>query len=253
MGKPTNFKELFAFYYREFKPIYAELSTSNDVPVEMLHEVNAAFDHLSRAWKYDEPEDKVVDRTLGHLKRACFDAFKLVLSRTSDMHERLLRVDTAIIDNGTFDQRLHRDWAELQARAVEARSKEGNSRDVNVDAWHEAFERWNDVYVRCKNFEREFFLNPHVGWAKKRQGRRTWLRRGEGFLLGVVTSLVAALIWSWASPRVGAVTQSNSNPPSTTGATPSAAPVTAPLSAPAAATTVAPPAGARPVLPVTTQ
>jgi hypothetical protein len=193
MGKPASLKELFEFYYQEFKPIYSELAAGNSPPAEMIYEVNAAFDHLSRKWQYAEPEAETVRCVSGHLKRGCFDAFKIILKQTSDSHDKLLKIDTSIIDNGRFDQGMNALWSEIRTFAIEARNREGDSRDEA--AWHEAFDRWKEVYVRCKRFDREFFLNEHVGWARKKEGRRIWRLRFEGFLIGVLGSIVASVIW----------------------------------------------------------
>jgi hypothetical protein len=203
MGKPTSLKELFEFYYQEFKPLYSELAAGNSAPAETLYEVNAAFDHLSRFWQYGEPEAETIRCVSGHLKRGCFDAFKIILKQTSDNHDKLNKIDTSIIDNGRFDHGMHALWSEIRTLAIEARCREGDSRDV--EAWHEAFDRWKEVYVRCKRFDREFFLNEHVGWARKKEGRRKWWLRVEGIVIGIVGSIAASAIWQWlahSSPSI---------------------------------------------------
>jgi hypothetical protein len=195
MGRPRNLKELFAFYYEEFKPIYSELAAEAEAPTEMLFEVNAAFDHLSRLYEYAEPESETVNLVCGHLKRGCFDAFKIIFKRASDQHKKLQSVDTSIIDNGDFDRRMHALWAETKRLSIEARNKEGDSRNTNVDSWHDAFARWRKVYVGCKQFESDFFLNKHVEWARRKQNRKVWILRFEGFVTGVLASLVASWLW----------------------------------------------------------
>jgi hypothetical protein len=208
MGKPTSLKGLFEFYYEEFKPIYAELAAGNDYPIQILNEVNAAFDHLSRLWQYGEPESKTVERVSGHLKRGCFDCFKVILKRTADLHDRLLKIDTSIIDNGSFDRDMHALWAQIGTLAVSARTKEGDSRSDDVASWHDAFERWKEVYVGCKKFETDFFLNAKVSWAEKKQvdtaqrleaeiRRKTgWKIRFEGIAIGVLAGVLSCAIWS---------------------------------------------------------
>lgn len=104
--KPQNFDELFKFYYEDFKPLYNRLHIEGEPPLEMLFEINAAFDHMSRHWYYDEKEVDVVDQSCRHLKRGSFDAFKIMLLKTMDKYNELLNVDTSIIDNGRFDRSL---------------------------------------------------------------------------------------------------------------------------------------------------
>ena len=44
-----NIKEIFEFYEQYVKPIYSEIEAKrNNIPVELLFETYAAFDHLKR-------------------------------------------------------------------------------------------------------------------------------------------------------------------------------------------------------------
>ena len=101
--KPQDFKSLFRFYYDRFKPLYSHVQALSEPPVEMLFELNAAFDHLSRHWSYGESQQDTVQRVIGHLKRGCFDAFKLVAVEACDHYDELRGVDISIIDNGQFE------------------------------------------------------------------------------------------------------------------------------------------------------
>lgn len=65
---PKNLNELFEFYYEFVKPLYSQVQVKNELPAETLFELNAAFDHLSRHWKYDQSEEEAVDKAYGHLK-----------------------------------------------------------------------------------------------------------------------------------------------------------------------------------------
>ncbi|MEO5377654.1 MAG: hypothetical protein H7832_07735 [Magnetococcus sp. DMHC-6] len=89
MKKPLTFKELFDFYYNECKPLYGSISADNILPFELLTEINAAFDHISRHWYYGEEEINVVPQASGHLKRSTFDAFKLILKETRDHYDAI--------------------------------------------------------------------------------------------------------------------------------------------------------------------
>lgn len=46
--EPSNIAELFAFYHDYVKVLYSAVQTENALPQEVLFELNAAFDHLSR-------------------------------------------------------------------------------------------------------------------------------------------------------------------------------------------------------------
>jgi hypothetical protein len=56
---PQTFKEVFDFYNRYVKLLYCDVQATNVLPVEVLFELNAAFDHTSRHWVYGETEAEV--------------------------------------------------------------------------------------------------------------------------------------------------------------------------------------------------
>ena len=130
--KPRTLQEFFDFYYSDFKPLYGHLQNLNEPPVEMFFEVNAALDHLSRHWQYGASEEDAVSLASAHLKRGCFDAFKIVLRETRDQYDKLLGIDTSIIDNGDFEKRMHQTMAAIATEARAARLAEGDSRDANA-------------------------------------------------------------------------------------------------------------------------
>ena len=52
MKEPTTFTELFEFYQNNVKLFYSAVQAENELPTEILFEINAAFDHLSRHYIY---------------------------------------------------------------------------------------------------------------------------------------------------------------------------------------------------------
>ena len=197
-GRPETLDDLFRFYYSSFKPMYSALCSDNMPPAELLLEVVAAFDHLSRYWRPDvyggpDEEKSTADRAAGHLKRGLFDAHKLILKDTRKNYEKLAGTDTSAIDNGEFDRSCIEQWRKIRTGAAHARSCEGNT----VDDWHRAFDQWDTVVNDCNDFDDRFTLNSRVNWAQ----RRTWvtnaMRRGEGILLGVAASIIAGAILYW--------------------------------------------------------
>lgn len=95
--RPTNLEELFAFYYEDFKPLYCQLQSLNTPPLEMFFEINAAFDHLSRHWYYKLSESEAVSATCAHLKRGCFDAFKIIVRQMGFYRCRLRETTLAAV------------------------------------------------------------------------------------------------------------------------------------------------------------
>src|SRR5690349_4139765 len=106
MTRPTTIDKLVEFYYAEVKPLYSSVQLTNELPVEILFEINAAFDHLTRHWAYEETEEHVVDKAYSHLKRSCLDVFKITVKRAVEQFNELRGIDTSAIDNGEFDRKL---------------------------------------------------------------------------------------------------------------------------------------------------
>ena len=72
-GHPTTFADLFKFYHEHVKILYSSVQVENVMPVELLFELNAALDHVSRHWCYGESEKEAVEKAYSHLKRCCLD------------------------------------------------------------------------------------------------------------------------------------------------------------------------------------
>ncbi|MBF0584442.1 MAG: hypothetical protein HQL80_09435 [Magnetococcales bacterium] len=203
MSKPKTFNELFAFYYQEVKPLYSELSAANEPPIELLLEINAAFDHMSRHWQYGEAEEGVVGACSAHLKRCTFDGYKLILKWTRDHYDELMeskqtRID--VIDNGMFRGNLIKLWDEIRGSAIAARIAEGNARsigDLQGDGWHHAFDLWKAVYVKCHTLNSEYYLSPKVEWARTRTRKEMWRDRLVGSVGTVVVGLVINFLYDF--------------------------------------------------------
>jgi hypothetical protein len=186
MDTPRTFSDLFAFYNDYVRLLYGAIQAQNALPQETLFEINAAFDHISRHWTKGVSEPKAVEDAFKHLKRSCLDIFKLILKDTIDNYSKLCRINTSIIDNGTFDQCMHKLVADIKARSVEARQADSGSHD----SIEEAFALWADVYKMCAQFNKEFFLCPHIQWAR----RKNRIYATKAFLLSVAASFVAGLL-----------------------------------------------------------
>jgi hypothetical protein len=186
MDKPQTFPDLFAFYNDFVRLLYGRIQAQNVLPQETLFEINAAFDHISRHWTQGHSEAEEVEKAFSHLKRSCLDIFKLTLTDTIDDYNKLCRINTSIIDNGLFDQRMHQLVADMKVKSVEARQADAKTHD----GIEEAFSLWADVYRMCGEFNQEFFLNPHIQWAK----RKNRIFTTKAFLFSGAASFVAGLL-----------------------------------------------------------
>jgi hypothetical protein len=189
-GSLADFGELFDFYYDRFKLLYSDAEARNKPPLEVQFEIHAAFDHLSRYWKYHEPKGRVIDRVRGHLKRACFDLIKVRLSETREQYDELRKIDTSVIDNGEYEKNLHKLWHDIRIDATQARHLEGKSTD-------EAFSLWDKVDLACAQLEKDFYLHEKVDWAKQKDNEKKqykWKKYWKELLFSCVVSFIFGVV-----------------------------------------------------------
>lgn len=191
---PKNLDELFKFYYDFVKPLYSQVQTQNKLPFETLFELNAAFDHISRHWYYGEPEEEAIEKAYGHLKRSCLDIFKLRVKEARKQFEELREVDTSVIDNGEFDNKLISLFSNLTEEAQKAREKEGEYRTTNEQ--EHAFELWQPVLDKCVTLEQDYYNNSNVDWAKQRQLRISKKNFAFSILAAFIGGLLVNFIFS---------------------------------------------------------
>ena len=203
---PQTFDELFTFYYDYVKLLYSQVQTTNQLPSEVLFEINAAFDHLSRHWHYGQTERQTVEKAYSHLKRSCLDIFKLKVKEVREHYDELRKVDTSVLDNGKFDGEMRQLFSEIKQGATEARQFEGISKGED-NAPIQAFDRWAPVYVKCQDFEEKFYRHPHLDWAKKKGFRLTFQKAALSLASAVFFGafikepLIAACKFLWAFAR----------------------------------------------------
>ena len=191
--KPKTLKELFDFYQEWVKLLYSAIQTDNVLPQEVLFELNAALDHISRHWIYEEEEETSIEKAYSHLKRSCLDIFKLKAKETFDQWKELRRTHIELIDNGEFKRKAIQTISEIKRQAKEARHMEGDRRDDKKVI--QAFDLWAPVYLKCVEFERDFYLNEHIEWARRKHLKGNLLKIGGGIVLGIISSLCAQWIW----------------------------------------------------------
>lgn len=166
MNPPKDFAELFDFYQNQVKVFYSAVQAENTLPLEILFELNAAFDHVSRHYVYGEPEHEVVLKSYSHLKRACLDVFKITLRETLDMADELAKIDVSLIDNGAYEKQLKTLLHQIKVGARDARRLEGDPMSASPDITVPAFGRWLPVYENCLRLQEEFYEHSAVDWAK---------------------------------------------------------------------------------------
>ncbi|MDA8258522.1 MAG: hypothetical protein M0Z99_23315 [Betaproteobacteria bacterium] len=194
---PNTIPELFAFYQDYVKVLYSAVQTENVLPQEVLFELNAAFDHLSRHWIYGEPESQVVSKCYGHLKRSCLDIFKIAVREARKQYDALRKIDTSAIDNGDYDKKLHALFAEIRKGATEARRLEGDGRR-DSEGSIKAFDAWQPVYANCLRLDTEFFHHSALDWAKRRWLSKYW----KSTLFAAIVGFISAAIGRHYSDKI---------------------------------------------------
>jgi len=193
-------RHVYEFYNQTLKPLFMEIEAKgNTLPVEALFEIHAAFDHLKRYHLNECAENICCEKALSHLKRGALDIFKLKLKHFNDTYSAMiatLRNELQIIDNGNFLPSLIKKRESLIITAKQARLDEGQS-DVAV-----AFEKWCDASLIIDEIESVYFdtMNEKIEWAKgtvKRKRLKSLFReQGLGFLIGIVSGVVATIVYS---------------------------------------------------------
>ena len=157
MSKPKNFRDLRAFYKEEYRPLYDRFVVEGQVAQELHAEVAAAFDHLMRPDinSVNEVPDADFERVAGHLKRATFDAFKLILEDIRQKHNRLMDDRYSNVDNGEFHSAITKLWNDAKEISIRARRFENLSDATDLDSWNLAFDEWKKLLPIADYFNKE--------------------------------------------------------------------------------------------------
>jgi hypothetical protein len=185
-------KEVYQFYNDKVKVLYSEIEArKNTLPVELLFEVHAAFDHLKRMHVDGEPEDQSAEKAFSHLKRGLLDALKLKLKYHNDAYDKLIgpassksKVDLRLIDNGNFLPSLLKKRKIIIDTATKARFFEGQKDNDN------AFEKWYETSALVDQFEEEFFDPAKIQWARK----IGFFNNTRSFIIGIISGVIASII-----------------------------------------------------------
>lgn len=173
---------IYADYTHLFKPLLARVEAEcQELPAQILNEIRAVFDHISRCYWDDASRDTRLDNLLkarGHLKRACLDCTKMLILtlhvRVEDFRRETRCVDLTVVNNGAW----YPEFVRLRAAAVratqEAKGRESRSGDtVEFDFYQLAVNAWDDAWLHIEqNLD-------SINWSRRRSivGRNlAWLR-----------------------------------------------------------------------------
>lgn len=191
----SSFLKVREFYLNRYRPLYDHFVTNGEVPQELHAEVAAAFDHLLRVAPDGEASlhDKEAEKVIAHIKRATFDAFKVLFKREiRELYDRLHTTTYDDVDNGEFPVMVHTAWVEACAIAEEARRLETATGEIDTTSWHAAFDKWNEIIPYAKKFS-DWASSMKVARAAAKSKRRVIL----GIIWNVGLTIFGAII-GWA-------------------------------------------------------
>ena len=196
MSEPSTFTQLRDFYLTEYRPLYDRFVTEGASAQELHAEVAAAFDHLMRKCG-ESPEiisPEELDRVVGHIKRATFDAFKVVFKK--NVHDPYITLSSrkyGDVHDGKFHQELNELFASAVRISREARALETLSGKIDTRQWGMAFSKWKEILPIADKF-RELQCSPEIGRAKAKASRNiiysildklTWAIVGAGLSIAL--------------------------------------------------------------------
>ena len=185
-------KDVYAFLVDRFQPIYADLVASlAKKPTQIVFQLEAAFVHIATANKYPDRYQVNINKAYSHLQRATLDTAKILWH----FHKRQLEgfVDDESLRkycvNCSEPEFLKR-YQQTESLARKARLLEiqsvGIDPEISVAAYYDAAIKLRAVLEfvdldKARSFNRFRTLRRYTDYM-------------IGFVLGVIASIVAAVI-----------------------------------------------------------
>ena len=192
LNVPHDLDGLRKLYFKEFCPLYNYLCAKLEkLPSELHFEVVAAFDHLMRAGieidgrKY---ESENIAKASGHLKRATFDAFKLLYKYTTRrLWKRLTRSRYELVPG--FVEKVEAKWLEACKAVERARELERISHGDSPEQWSKAFNEWKKLRGITQDLEDMLVSDP-----AKLAERRYWRSIAAGLVVAIISGIAVTYI-----------------------------------------------------------
>ncbi len=196
MAKAATFSQLRDFYLAEYRPLYNRFVTEGASAQELHAEIAAAFDHLMRksATSPDSISVDEIEKIVGHIKRATFDAFKVIFKK--NVHDPYISLSDrryGDVHDGQFHQELNVLWAKAVAISCEARSLETLSGTIDSEQWGKAFSKWKEILPIADEL-RNLQSSPEVGRAKTKARRNLIYSLADKLVWAVVGAVLSIVI-----------------------------------------------------------
>jgi len=196
MSEATDFSRLREFYLTEYRPLYDRFVTEGASAQELHAEIAAAFDHLMR--KSETTPDSVssdeIAKIVGHIKRATFDAFKVIFKK--NVHDPYLALSDrkyGDVHDGKFHQELNVLWAKAATVSREARSLESLAGTIDSEQWGRAFVKWKEILPIADEL-RSLQSSPEIGRAKIKARRSLIYGFADKLFWAVIGAVLSIVI-----------------------------------------------------------
>lgn len=196
MFEATDFSRLREFYLTEYRPLYDRFVTEGASAQELHAEIAAAFDHLMRKSETtpSEVSSEEIAKIVGHIKRATFDAFKVIFKK--NVHDPYLSLSDrkyGDVHDGKFHQELNVLWAKAVTVSREARSLESLSGTIDSEQWGRAFAKWKEILPIADEL-RSLQSSPEIGRAKIKVRRSLIYSFADKLFWAVIGAVLSIVI-----------------------------------------------------------
>lgn len=195
-----NLKEkievLYEVYNNEVKPLLALVEATYEAfPVQVLNEIRAFNDHLSRCYVSSldsESIDHEMDKAKSHLKRIRFDCFKFLNvflhDKVSRFEKQTRNTNLSVISNGDFFIQFNK----LNKGAILAVRDAKRLEHTNSDRAFEKFEEAYNLYTDLENL-----IDEHrhlINWARLKHPLGTVLKIVLFFITAIISGFISNLL-----------------------------------------------------------
>lgn len=190
--------KIYKDYQDTIKPLIFYIERKyHKFPNAILNEIRDVFDHISRCYRDDAKDEYINDNIIkaeNHFTRVKLDAYKYVSDiKRKDFvlwKRKYNKYDLQGIDNGNFWKYI----IELEEEAEEkfALAKEEESKDIekSYELFSESVSQYNTINKLIKE-KRGLIIKEKIKYQ-----RITMSNKIVGFVIGIISSIIAAIIYS---------------------------------------------------------
>lgn len=194
-------EQIYFDYQNIVRPLIAVLEVDDKkYPVEILNEIRAVMNHLSKlALVRSEPDNSDKEAIISsnihdaksHLKRAILDCYKYSCISQDDSYTKfcaqMAHVDLSVIDNGVFHIELAKKYTSARNALKEAKKAEHENTSLSPDAVYDKFQSAFERYGELTGY-----IEASLENAEKAKHKQTF-KQTVGYVIGVVGVLVGVV------------------------------------------------------------